>query len=325
MQTKKHKKAFSLIELSIVILIISILAAGAISVSTVALTNAKTKVTHERLNAIYKAIGSFVARNYRLPCPASLMLTRSDPGYGSESGSGDCRNPTEGYYLSNQNPQIIYGMVPVAALGLSDEMAEDGFGSKIGYVINSNLTIAEYPNEANNGNFSFYNPPSEEMIKIYQLPSTNIVENVAFTLISHGANKYGGFNSFSSSQNSIANADLYERSNALENVAPGIHHSEFGMNPDGLPGVALTSLNSNSDVFDDILLFKTKNQLITDFDLGFLMPCTDQTVNWEDGYNNAYAGETKRSEMICPDGFTIPTKKCGPLASTWINQTICPF
>ena len=72
----KKNKAFSLIELSIVLLIISILASSALSISTNSIINNKIKVTNDRINQLYKAIGNFLVINGRIPCPASLIKNK---------------------------------------------------------------------------------------------------------------------------------------------------------------------------------------------------------------------------------------------------------
>lgn len=325
----RKKSAFSLIELSVVILIISILAAGAMSFSTVALLNSKTKVTNDKMKAIYNALGTFVAKNYRLPCPASLKLTKSNAGYGAEAGSNNCTEG-DGIYSSTLESELIYGMVPVKALGLADEMAEDGFGTKIAYIVNANLTKAEYPSETDDSGFSFSETDDEKLVKIYQLPSTNEIDNNAFVLISHGANKYGGVNSNSNSQNNISGADSYEVSNILtnitENVAPTIDTASFGVISGFANHVVITAQNSNSDIFDDIVFFKSREQILQDFNLGFLLPCTSDTDNHREntGIDVAYSGQLKYGTTNCVDPSSqIPSQRCAPFASSWVDVDVC--
>lgn len=324
------KTAFSLIELSVVILVISILAAGALSVSTVSLVNAKNKVTKERMEAIYKAIGTFVARNYRLPCPASLTIAKSSANYGTEDGSGDCATQGDGIYTSTIQSNIVYGMVPVKALGLADDVAEDGFGTKIAYIVNAKFTEAEYPTATDTDGFSFYEDTGSDMINIYQLPSTNNISNAVFVLLSHGANKYGGFNKYSTSQNSTLSAETYEGYNSLssvtDNTSPTIDTASFGVIPSNPTEVSITLTNSDSDDFDDIAFYKTRDQLLIDFDLGFLLPCTSSTTNWTSGFSNAFAGTVANRATDCasPNEDITPTMLCGPLAASWVAKVSCP-
>ena len=128
------KKAFSLIELSIVIIIISILISGILSSSITSINNAKIRNTRDRMAQIYQALGQYLVVNKRLPCPASIILLKSDADYGKEVGTdGSCSGT--GIYQSSSNANLVYGMVPIRALGLVNEMGEDGFESKIAYII----------------------------------------------------------------------------------------------------------------------------------------------------------------------------------------------
>jgi prepilin-type N-terminal cleavage/methylation domain-containing protein len=329
---KVKKTAFSLIELSVVILIISILAAGTISMSTVAITNAKNKVTRERLDAIYKAMGTFLAKNYHLPCPASLKLTKASSTYGETLDSNDCSSG-DGVYSSVTDSMIVYGAVPVAALNLPDEMAEDGFGTKISYIMHSGFALQNYPTVLDETiGFSYYNIDSSatDLIKVYQLPSTNRIDNVAFVLLSHGANKYGGFNANSSSQNSTAGANTHEIYNALssitDNGSPTIDTAAYGVNPSFVGDVTFTATNSSSDVFDDIILFKTRDDIIRELNLGFLAACTQDTPNAVDDFPNAYAGQISYRTTACPspNADITPSMLCGAYAGTWVAIETCP-
>jgi len=52
---EKKRSAYSLLELSIVIVIISILITGAMTTAVGSISNAKVKITKDRLQIIYKA------------------------------------------------------------------------------------------------------------------------------------------------------------------------------------------------------------------------------------------------------------------------------
>lgn len=154
----KKKKAYSLLELSIVIVIISILISGVMTTAVGNINYAKTKVTKDRIQVLYKALGNFVATNGRLPCPAGLTVLKTNATYGTSIGAaGTCSG--SGVYTSTANTNLVYGMVPVATLGLSKEMGEDGFEDKISYVVDKNFTAAANLNSAPNFtqvNFSIY-------------------------------------------------------------------------------------------------------------------------------------------------------------------------
>ena len=325
------KRAFSLIELSIVILIISILAAGAISVSGTFLISSKNQLTEKRMESIYNALGVFVAKNHRLPCPAPINKSKTDSNYGKESGSSpvvstarDCDG--SGVYSSNLESNLVYGMVPVNSLGLSDDVGEDGFGSKFSYIVHEGLTVPNYDDVGGAGNdgFSYYSEADSEMIQIYQLPSENTIRKVAFAIISHGQNKLGAFNANSTVQNSTSSIETQEGYNALSNISGTA--ADFGLDSAITPSrVTFTSLNSASDDFDDKVFYKNRDEIISDFDLEYLYFCDSSDTGYESGYQNAYNGQTVfRSTPCSSDPSIYPSKQCGAMGTVWINKITCP-
>ncbi len=280
MHKKPNKKAFSLIELSIVILIISILVSGSIGISKTAINNSKNKITKERMDVVYKAITSFVANNRRLPCPARLDLSKGTAGYGNETTTpGTCT----GSYLSSNTgsntniANLVYGAIPSTALGLSPDMAEDGFGTKFSYVVDKRFTLTSASTSSTNGFEVVKAMPQNTgttptIIKV-QASGTDIMINALFVLISHGSNKYNGFNASGTSQNP-ANLNI-------------VDENTNGCNGGGACSTTATSdlftgsfvVYSNSSAFDDWVLFKNKTQLISDAGLEFMMCSFNEAVD----------------------------------------------
>ncbi|MFT7087037.1 MAG: prepilin-type N-terminal cleavage/methylation domain-containing protein [Rickettsiales bacterium] len=288
---KKYKKAFSLVELSIVILIVSILLAGALGVSKTSINNSKTKITKERMAIVYDAIATFVAQNKRLPCPGTLTSVKGSVIYGKEL-EGDKHNAPQsacvGSYISldHCNIPFAYGMIPTQTLGLDPEMAEDGFGTKFSYAVDSRYTIKNTGESDNSticgGSVSIGFELSKSAVSEDSLnedlfsfaaqdasgASLSPKSNSIFILMSHGANKFGGFNASGSSQNNIPdNATDEEKENLFNcdgtpETCPTVLTADFNR------VFKISSYNSN---FDDIILFKSKAQLVRDAGLEFIM------------------------------------------------------
>jgi len=316
--TRKNKKqAFSLIEISIVILIIAIFVSGALTVSVSVINNQKAKITKERMAEIYRAIGNFVMKNYRLPCPASFTLTKDQAAYAAEMGAqGSCVGA--GVYFSNTlSTSIAYGMLPAATLGLPDEYAEDGFGSKFSYLVRTNYTLSEYPAAISINGFSFATDINDPKVITFS-SATNTTAN-AFVIISHGANKYGAFNSDSSNQISTSGASTYEITNTLTNISGS--NANFGSLDAPYNGtITIVANDDSSTVFDDIVFAKTRSNIISDYKASFLIPCIDGTT-----YPNAFYGNIVFRNTSCPipNDTITPTRQCGP-SGLWINQITCP-
>lgn len=316
------RKAYSLIELSIVILIISILITGALSISVSNVNNAKVKVTNDRIREIYKAIGNFLLSNRRLPCPASLKKVKTvDSDYGSEVGGGSgCVG--SGVYVSSANgaTSLVYGMVPVRALGLTDDMAEDAFESKIAYVVDKDFTnFLQTVPDFSGSHPTFATAPYTSTITINEEPAGVVqaaTNDAVMVLISYGANKLGAFNANSSAQNQTS-SDAAEQYNYPSSFDDSGNTAVFNK--------VFFSSSGNSDSFDDIVFFKRRNDIVGDFNGMFLIPCQGTTSD-NFGGANAYYGQIVYATSSCssPDLDKRLTKKCEAYGN-WVNiVSACP-
>ncbi|MFT7087036.1 MAG: prepilin-type N-terminal cleavage/methylation domain-containing protein [Rickettsiales bacterium] len=278
---KKHKKAFSLVELSIVVLIVSVLIASAIGISRTATNDVGIKITKDRMEVVYDALTNFVATNKRLPCPALLGIVKGENSgtttepinmlYGQESGASETANIGTG--SCNEvfifDTYLAYGAIPTRALGLSEEMAEDGFGTKFSYVVDRRFTrrntgIADF----GDGFEVTRAMPSENgtevnIITIQSPATTSLMTDALFVIISHGINKIGGVNASSISENPLGfNVDGENFDDENSNI-PNIFDATF-----------INSSNTANTNFDDLLLFKNKAQLLKDAGAKNSMMCS---------------------------------------------------
>ena len=82
----QHKiNGFTLIELSISMLVVGILIVAVLTPYTVWKQNEIRQTTENNLDLVNQALNEFLASNGRYPCPARLDLPRTDPNYGVES------------------------------------------------------------------------------------------------------------------------------------------------------------------------------------------------------------------------------------------------
>ena len=291
---------------------------GALSVSVGSVHNAKIRTTNERIKEVYKALGNYLIINKRLPCPASLRKIKTvDSDYGVEiSGGGSgCADPN--IFQSTTNANLFYGMVPVRALGLANEMAEDAFESKLVYIVDRRFTNL-WETVPNFNNSTFSTSPYTAVMTINEKPSgitQAITADAIMVIISHGANKYGAFNANASTQNG-ASTDSDEQGNYVVN--PGSPASQ------GTYDNIFTASSSNSDIFDDIVFFKRRNDMVEDFNAMFLIPCQDAGVLF--GNVNAYYGQVVYATSSCsnPNEDKRLTKKCEAYGS-WVDiVSSCP-
>ncbi len=322
---KKFSKAFSLIELSIIIAVLSVVIVGVLSVTTSKTINSKSKSSSDNIAIIYQALGRYLQNTGSLPCPAPITdIKNTSTAYGSPSNATDCSDA--GIYKSTTS-NLIYGMVPIQALGLSSSVAEDAYGNKIVYVVDRRLATTSSDSfensiiEAADGGTVTY-----QHITISGTSETNAM----FVLMSRGANQSGAYSANSASPStSVSN----ESSNDLSSVNDGVSPATSTFDSTFLGSAAASD-------FDDVVFYKTRNQMFDDFGAWTLVPCAAQTQNkycgelghTTDGtevvWPKSYHDQTVISPTACPlywrDSVSHPTRKCS-LKGIWETPTECTY
>jgi prepilin-type N-terminal cleavage/methylation domain-containing protein len=129
-------KGFTLIEIAIVLVIVTLLAAIVAPLAIGQAEASRRATTKARMDNVDKALILFVQRNQRLPCPADGSLDNTSALNGVEN-----RNPLTGDCNGNQQT----GVVPSRSLGLGDEDVTDGrnlrFTFRIGQYLARNNSL----------------------------------------------------------------------------------------------------------------------------------------------------------------------------------------
>lgn len=117
-----NQRGFSLIELALVLVILSLVLAGALVPLNAQIEHKQWRDTEQNLQVVHDALLGFAVRNGRLPCPASSTSN----GMESPLNGGVCTNPYDGY-------------VPAVSLGLSrldtQGYALDAWGNRLHYAV----------------------------------------------------------------------------------------------------------------------------------------------------------------------------------------------
>lgn len=185
--TCRRSAGFSLVELAIVVLIVSILLTMGLAAFSVQVDTAALSATQRRQETIKDALIAYLRSNKRLPCPETTALSGSPPT-GTETR------------LTPGNPATLcdsfWGTVPFATLGLSRETALDGYGNFFSYFISNSTAITDPDwtltsttgvpgfNVGNPGRFS---------ITENAIPTTHSANLAAVMIVSHGKNGSGAF------------------------------------------------------------------------------------------------------------------------------------
>jgi type II secretory pathway pseudopilin PulG len=315
MNNNKLPKAFSLIELSLLIMLISVILSGSLVVKTAFYNNKQNKITNNNFIKIYQAIGEFLIANKRLPCPASLTKSRlSDSDYGVEIAN--CSGV--GLYQSNSNSNLVYGTIPFKTLNIQEQYAIDGYNSKLIYVIDKRFANANQ-NILNFNVQTFATSPSNSniIIKDKLVSSENILMTDAIlVLLSYGANKASAFNPENSLQNTRT-SDISEQENditTINNSNPSTANYD-----NNFFNSAKFSIN-----FDDVIFYKNKKQIIEDFRAHHLNACYDAGAMF--GNKSAYVDEIIYALRGCwpNEQRKRLTRKCLS-DGTWFEYSPCTF
>lgn len=147
----RHAAGFSLIELCIVLVIVSILLGGTMALLTGQMQKASQRQTQDTMKLITERIAVYLDQTGRLPCPAALTAQSHDDRFGFAMNCEDPGGTINGAYklLPGRDGQsVIAGRVPNRTLNIPDKDGKDGWGRDIYYVVTRALTdIGTYDQE----------------------------------------------------------------------------------------------------------------------------------------------------------------------------------
>jgi len=162
-RAERLERGFTLIELSIVILIIGILIVPMVRMYNIYLYDQASRTTKERVVLMSSAVAKFMTNESRYPCPARRDLDQTNAAFGMEFdnncnpadislAAGTCAASVRGIggalcYKGTAGNRIFIGAIPIEAIrtsvGASLYSAEDiidGWGHQLGYVVTEALT-----------------------------------------------------------------------------------------------------------------------------------------------------------------------------------------
>jgi prepilin-type N-terminal cleavage/methylation domain-containing protein len=312
---KINQKAFSLIELSIVILIISVFMASFINLLGSINSTDKYAETKAKMERVADAIIKYRNKNGVLPVPARIDLLPDDQMYGYFIENSDQQNA---YAPDNMqeylNGKMLYGMVPFVNLGLNEEDAYDAWGNRISFIADAYRLGGS---KATRSSFKIFDKSNEAIVK--RMPTKTEVEAgqssktcgdgtdsvtsynqiiypcAAFVLISHGINGDGAFNA-AGVQDVIAGKNI-EGKNAFNNISPTMVYS--------LPLNTNKNTADIEDYFDDIIVYRT-----ADYTLNVASNSSGSGGSTSVTYSNLYFGDGEGSSASACEKLANITHVC---------------
>lgn len=239
-----RRRGFSLLELSIVLIIVGLMSGVYLQFKDSAGTGDSLGATKAQLAQIDKAVLAYVAKNDRFPRPASRAAGVEDPLYGREVPLANV-----GTLVGvDGTGKVMFGALPFQELGLDPSFAGDAWGNKFTYAVTKELTETD----ATYGTKFNIPPPNDikEAITVDTGSGTS-PEKVAYAVISHGLNGLGAVKT--SYRDTSATPDLRWCS-----AGTGIERKNCRVSDT----IAAASFNDGKDAgastFDDLITFNGK-------------------------------------------------------------------
>ena len=227
---------FTLVELSVVLVITSLLMVAYLDASRLWLEGRRRDVTMEHISLIHDAMTHFYARNGGYPCPAAPV--RSGP----DDAKFDCAalDPASvrqaeargmAFITSKAGRRIVEGAVPFKLLSIPRDSTLDGWGNQFTYAVTSGLTRHDTFN-ANDGGIDIVDERGASLID----PPASAL----WALASHGPDGSGAF---------------YDRAGAAQSCPSG-RRDTVNCSHQGRFVVAPTARADTREHYDDIVFYR---------------------------------------------------------------------
>lgn len=273
-QRKVLPAGFTLVEMSIVLLIAGLLLAAGMTMFRDYMQESQMIMTRNRLQDIDNAIIQYQSINGVLPCPASLTDQEGSATFGRQLTSpaypisADCyaavANAAGGAFktkngrkppppqlpvVNNSRGHLVMGAVPIRDLGLPDQEMVDAWNDRFVYAVTNTLTVAGGYDQTQG---SIYIEDSKN--KPVALPSGG----AQYVIISYGADSAGAYTIDG------VKSGIPCPAGALEQLNCTYPTSTFRQ----------TTLNSNEagDMFDDYVTFHTQVNATGTIPSGLVIP-----------------------------------------------------
>lgn len=298
-------RAFSLVELSVVIVVLSIILTISVTKSTDVINNHKTRVTAEKLQIINQALVAYAALNGSLPAPATF-----DAGTGEAIGNLGAVSTAEGKVYAETlgtGRKLLIGAIPTKNLGLAVDYLVDGWGNYFSYRVLSPYAFrsetSSCPAEYNHfGCTSIFLDADQGLV--VNSGSNSINNNVVYAVISHGANGRSAFSPQNQGRQNLAATANAEIANSLT-----CSNNTCSLGSD------ITTVDTYSESFDDVVIFKDRFTLLLELELKTL-PCREvregaTVFNYAPGSIITLKSDTAKQYLYntngrsCPSGYTL--------------------
>lgn len=234
--TRTYSKGYTLLEISVVLIIIATVLGLSLTAGSVQLRVASHQGTRDNMEVVRDALDLYKSKNNRYPCPASL--TDTGAGYGAETTACVATCPAG---LSCPAGGAVIGAVPFVTLGINKDVALDKWGSRIVYALDR---VHARDSNANLGTLIVRDAGDNDILQ------SNAFGDAIYVLVSHGPNRRGAY-----SERGIQELNCGSGRLDVENCD---HTIPTGVNSI-FRDATRTQATIDASVFDDEVLWKTQD------------------------------------------------------------------
>jgi prepilin-type N-terminal cleavage/methylation domain-containing protein len=189
---------FSLIEMSLVLLIVALLLGGLMPVISNQVDQRHMIDTRKQLDEIQQALIGFTIINGRLPCPADATTPTGQVNAANVPAGSEYKNPITGspFTCANVTGNAAWGVVPWATLGVGET---DAWGRRYTYRVTTDFADAISANTFNctpaitPAQSSFALCSSGNQTVGLTTTDTSVANGVPAIVVSHGVNGLGAY------------------------------------------------------------------------------------------------------------------------------------
>ncbi len=233
-------RAFSLLEMAVVLTIVGVMVTISISGLKSQLDSSEISSTKQRLAAVKLAIENYRIQFEKYPCPALPNLASSSASYGDAVTDCYTTCPAGLNCVANATNSTLQdmaqGSIPFKTLGIAPELTLDPWGNKITYAIDARFTQ------------DLNRCETDGLINIQDYSNNSVTSKAMYILVSHGLDQKGAYAPDSGTIPDSCDAAAKDGANCDNNTTFRISEASLS--------------NTNTAYYDDIVLFNPNTKAL---------------------------------------------------------------
>ena len=199
------EEGFSLLEISIALIIIGLIGGFGLSAMTAQFQNRSIRVTKDHQEKVMRMLAAHVIKTGSLPLPSNPSAPRDQRGH--QGGAQDYQGAS-------------IGIIPYITLGIPEKVAKDGWGRYFTYAMSTNL-FNFTPVQNSHNLLDAYLSQTDSTLIIQDQNSSRLSSSgdlVSVILVSHGKYGHGAFDAQGKQKQALVHGPLQETNATLNPI-----------------------------------------------------------------------------------------------------------